>query len=83
MKRVHFIVAIVLALALPAGCGPGSYLGNRGRDFAQIVYFDVGWGLGLSAERITAPGELTGALSRAIAAKRPHLIEVVIEGKVA
>jgi len=49
----------------------------------RLGFVDLARGLGLSAERITAPGELTGALSRAIAAKRPHLIEVVIEGKVA
>jgi len=48
----------------------------------RLGFLDLARGLGLSAERITAPGELTGALSRAIAAKRPHLIEVVIEGKV-
>ena len=49
----------------------------------RLGFLDLARGLGLSAERITGPGELTGALSRAIAAKRPHLIEVVIEGKVA
>jgi benzoylformate decarboxylase len=49
----------------------------------MLGFVDLARGLGVSAERITTPGELTGALSRAIAAKRPHLIEVVIEGKVA
>jgi len=49
----------------------------------RLGFLDLARGLGVSAERITTPGELTGALSRAIAAKRPHLIEVVIEGKVA
>ena len=47
----------------------------------KLGFLDLARGLGLSAERVTAPGELTGALSRAIAAKRPHLIEVVIEPK--
>ncbi len=47
----------------------------------RLGFLDLARGLGLTAERITAPGELTGALSRAIAAKRPHLIEVVIEAK--
>ena len=47
----------------------------------RLGFLDLARGLGLSAERITAPGELTGALSRAIAANRPHLIEVVIEAK--
>jgi benzoylformate decarboxylase len=47
----------------------------------RLGFLDLARGLGLSAERITAPGELSGALSRAIAAKRPHLIEVVIEAK--
>jgi len=47
----------------------------------SLGFLDLARGLGLTAERITAPGELTGALSRAIAAKRPHLIEVVIESK--
>ena len=49
----------------------------------RLGFLDLARGLGVSAERITTPGDLTGALSRAIAAKRPHLIEVVIEGKVA
>jgi thiamine pyrophosphate-dependent acetolactate synthase large subunit-like protein len=49
----------------------------------RLGFLDLARGLGLSAERITTPGELTGALSQAIAAKRPHLIEVVIEAKVA
>jgi benzoylformate decarboxylase len=49
----------------------------------RLGFLDLARGLGVSAERITAPGELTGALSRAIAAKRPHLIEVVIEAKLA
>ena len=44
----------------------------------RLGFLDLARGLGVSAERITAPGELTGAMSRAIAAKRPHLIEVVI-----
>jgi benzoylformate decarboxylase len=47
----------------------------------SLGFLDLAHGLGLTAERITAPGELTAALSRAIAAKRPHLIEVVIESK--
>jgi benzoylformate decarboxylase len=47
----------------------------------RLGFLELARGLGLSAERITAPGELTSALSRAIVAKRPHLIEVVIEGK--
>jgi benzoylformate decarboxylase len=47
----------------------------------RLGFLDVARGLGLSAERVTAPGELTGVLSRALAAKRPHLIEVVIEAK--
>ena len=49
----------------------------------RLGFLDLARGLGVSAERITTPGDLTGALSRAIAAKRPHLIEVVIEAKVA
>jgi len=49
----------------------------------RLGFLELANGLGITAERITAPGELTGALSRAIAAKRPHLIEVVIEGKAA
>ena len=49
----------------------------------RLGFLDLARGLGLSAERITTPGELTGALSRAVAADRPHLIEVVIEGKAA
>jgi benzoylformate decarboxylase len=48
----------------------------------KLGFLDLARGLGLSAERIETPGEMTGALSRAIAAKRPHLIEVVIEAKV-
>jgi benzoylformate decarboxylase len=47
----------------------------------RLGFLDLARGLGLSGERITRPGELTGALSQAIAAKRPHLIEVVIEAK--
>jgi thiamine pyrophosphate-dependent acetolactate synthase large subunit-like protein len=47
----------------------------------RLGFLDLARGLGLSAERITRPGEVTGALSQAIAAKRPHLIEVVIEAK--
>jgi thiamine pyrophosphate-dependent acetolactate synthase large subunit-like protein len=51
-------------------------LGQPGLGFLVLAR-----GLGVSAERITRPGELTGALSRAIAAQRTHLIEVVIEAK--
>jgi thiamine pyrophosphate-dependent acetolactate synthase large subunit-like protein len=49
----------------------------------RLGFLDLARGLGLSAERITAPGALTNALSRAIAAQRPHLIEVIIEAKLA
>ena len=63
------------------GAKPGRPYLHMDLGRPRLGFLDLARGLGLSAERITRPGELTGALSRAIAAKRPHLIEAVIEAK--
>jgi len=39
----------------------------------------VAEGFGAWAERVTEPGEIRGALERAVAADRPAVIDIVVE----
>ncbi|MCK5801588.1 MAG: hypothetical protein KAI66_02090 [Lentisphaeria bacterium] len=46
-SRLFFLVAIAL---LTNGCAMRGYMGNRGRDIADVLTFSVGTGLGVKAQ---------------------------------
>jgi benzoylformate decarboxylase len=59
---------------------------DRGYPNMDLVSPDLGFvdlarGMGVGAARVTAPGELRPALEKALAAGRPYLLDVVIEGR--
>ena len=47
----------------------------------ELGFVDIARGLGVEAARVTAPAELRPALDRALAAGRPYLLDVAIEGR--
>ena len=47
----------------------------------ELGFVDLARGLGVEAARVTKPGELRPALTRALAAGRPYLLDVAIEGR--
>jgi benzoylformate decarboxylase len=59
---------------------------ERGYPNMDLVGPDLGFvelarGLGVEAVRVTTPGELRPALDKALAAARPFLLDVAIEGR--
>ncbi|MFO7696265.1 MAG: thiamine pyrophosphate-binding protein [Anaerolineae bacterium] len=48
--------------------------GERGIDFCKVAE-----GFGAYSERVTEPGDIRGALERAVAANRPAVIDIVVE----
>jgi acetolactate synthase-1/2/3 large subunit len=48
-------------------------------DFADVAYADVAGAFGLHGVRVTDPAELDAALSAALRAERPSLVDVVTE----
>jgi acetolactate synthase-1/2/3 large subunit len=58
----------------------GSY---RECDFLDVDFGAVARALGCGGERVTEPGDLAGALARALAAPGPYLLDVVVDPEVA
>jgi acetolactate synthase-1/2/3 large subunit len=53
--------------------------GFAGDDFADVAYGDVAGAFGMQGVRVTDPAELSAALSAALRAERPSLVDVVTE----
>jgi benzoylformate decarboxylase len=47
----------------------------------DLGFVDLARGMGVAGARVTKPAELRPALEQAIAARRPFLLDVVIEGR--
>jgi benzoylformate decarboxylase len=47
----------------------------------DLGFVDLAHGLGVQGARVTAPGDLGPALTRALSAQRPYLLDVHVEGK--
>ena len=47
----------------------------------DLGFVDIARGLGVEAMRVSKPGELRPALEKALAAGRPFLLDVAIEGR--
>jgi benzoylformate decarboxylase len=47
----------------------------------DLGFVDLARGMGVEAVRVTTPGELRPALDKALGARRPFLVDVVIEGR--
>jgi benzoylformate decarboxylase len=47
----------------------------------DLGFVDIARGMGVEGARITTPGELRPALDKALEARRPFLLDVVIEGR--
>jgi benzoylformate decarboxylase len=47
----------------------------------DLGFVDLAKGLGVQGVRVTAPGELGPALTRALSARRPYLLDVLVERK--
>ena len=56
--------------------------GVPGLDLPGIDYVALATGYGTSAERVTDPDELPGALRRGMEVRKPHLIEVKVDAAV-
>jgi benzoylformate decarboxylase len=61
-------------------------LSNKPYNHMDLTGPDLGFvelaaGMGVAGTRLSKPEELGPAIKRAFASKRPHLIEVAIEGK--
>jgi benzoylformate decarboxylase len=59
---------------------------DRGYPNMDLVAPDLGFvdlarGMGVEGARVTTPGELGPALAKALAARRPFLLDVAIEGR--
>ena len=59
---------------------------DRGYPHMDLVAPDLGFvdlarGMGVEAARVTEPGQLRPALDKALGARRPFLLDVVIEGR--
>jgi benzoylformate decarboxylase len=48
----------------------------------DLGFVDLARGMGVEGARVTTPGELRPALEKALAARRPFLLDVAIEGRV-
>jgi benzoylformate decarboxylase len=46
----------------------------------DLSFLDIAQGLGVAAARVTRPGDLGPAFSRALASGHPYLLDVVVEG---
>ncbi|HVQ75992.1 MAG TPA: thiamine pyrophosphate-binding protein [Candidatus Binatia bacterium] len=47
----------------------------------ELGFVDIAQGMGVAAARVTRPGDLRPALEAALAAGRPYVLDVVVEGK--
>jgi thiamine pyrophosphate-dependent acetolactate synthase large subunit-like protein len=47
----------------------------------DLGFVEMARGMGVEGARVTKPAELRPALEQAIAARRPFLLDVVIEGR--
>jgi benzoylformate decarboxylase len=47
----------------------------------DLGFVDLAKGLGVQGVRVTAPGDLGPALTRALSAQRPYLLDVLVERK--
>jgi thiamine pyrophosphate-dependent acetolactate synthase large subunit-like protein len=47
----------------------------------DLGFVDLARGMGVEGARVTTPGELRPALETALAARRPFLLDVSIEGR--
>ena len=47
----------------------------------ELGFVEIAQGMGVGATRVTRPGDLRGAFEAALASGRPHLLDVVVEGK--
>jgi len=61
---------------------------GEGRPYAHmdlsrpdISFPDIAQGLGVAAARVTRPGDLGPALSRALGSGKPYLLDVMVEGR--
>ena len=47
----------------------------------EISFVDIARGMGVAGARVTRPGDLAAALTGALSAGGPYVLDVVIEGK--
>ena len=68
------------------GAHVGTFDQQHGRGRAplggpQLGFLDLARGMGVAGTLVTKSADLAGAVRAAFATKKPHLIEVAIEGK--